>query len=76
MTLEEVLAFVKQLPLIDQVRLIERIAPEVERGLVSSPPVSRQSLWGLCANLGTTPSTEDIRQARQEEWGSFPREDV
>jgi hypothetical protein len=76
MTLEEVLIFVKQLSLIDQVRLIERIAPEIERGLVASHPVRRQSLWGLCADLGAAPSAADISQARQEEWVGFPREDV
>ncbi len=33
MQLEEVLGFVKQLSLLDKVRLIERVAPEIERDL-------------------------------------------
>jgi hypothetical protein len=77
MTLEEVLSFVKQLSLIDQVRLIERVAPEIEHDLAATvQPSPRRSLWGLCANLGTASSAIEIDQIRQEEWANFPREDV
>ena len=76
MTLEEVLSLVKQLSLVDKVRLIERVAPEIERDLTATQVVPRQSLWGMCADLGTAPSMFDIDQARQEEWANFPREDV
>jgi hypothetical protein len=76
MTLEEVLTLVKQLSLVDKVRLIERIAPEIEQGLMVTRRTPRQSLWGLCANLGSAPSAADIDQARQEEWANFPREDI
>ncbi|MEH2328498.1 hypothetical protein [Nostoc sp.] len=36
----------------------------------------RQSLCGLCADLGNAPSTEEIYVAHSEEWTSFPREDI
>ncbi len=76
MTLEEVFSLVKQLSLVDKVRLIERVAPEIERDLTEPRPMSRRSLWGLCADLGTAPSAADIDQARREEWASFPQEDI
>ncbi len=76
MTLEEVLNFVKQLSLVDKVRLIERIAPEIERELVVAHPTPHQSLWGLCADLGTAPSATKIDEVRRMEWGNFPREDI
>ena len=75
MQLEEVLGFVKQLSLVDKVRLIERVAPEIERDLTTAPKTAKQSLWGICAGLGNAPSDTDIDQARQEAWASFPRED-
>lgn len=75
MTFEQVLNMVKQLSLIDKVRLIERIAPEIEQELTVTSPTPRKSLWGLCADLGTAPSAEDIDEVRILEWGNFPRED-
>jgi hypothetical protein len=60
---------------VDKVRLIKRVAPEIERELMTDQPMPRKSLWGLCADLGTAPSAEEIDQARQEEWGSFPKDD-
>ncbi|MBW4515413.1 MAG: hypothetical protein KME11_09330 [Timaviella obliquedivisa GSE-PSE-MK23-08B] len=75
MTLEEVLNQVKQLSLIDKVRLIERVAPEIERELTTDKVSPRKSLWGLCADLGGAPSADEIEQVRQEEWANFPRED-
>ncbi|HBB31770.1 MAG TPA: hypothetical protein DDZ80_06400 [Cyanobacteria bacterium UBA8803] len=76
MTLEEVLNLVKQLSLVDKVRLIERVAPEIEQELVESHPTPRQSLWGLCADLGTAPSASEIDRIRREQWANFPREDL
>jgi hypothetical protein len=45
MQLEEVLGFVKQLSLVDKVRLIERVAPEIERDLKTTQKMSKQSLF-------------------------------
>jgi hypothetical protein len=75
-TLKQVLDLVSQLSLLDKVRLIEWVAPQIEQELTITLPSPRKSLYGLCADLGPAPSAEDIDRARQEEWANFPREDV
>ena len=55
-------------------RLIERIAPQIERELEAIQPVQRKSLRGLWKGLDI--SEDDIAQARREMWASFPREDI
>lgn len=75
-TLNEVFDLAKKLSPRDKIRLIEHMAPEIERDLLSSQPNPRKSLWGLWANLGPAPSAEEIDEARREEWTSFPREDI
>jgi len=75
-TLEQALGIVKHLSPVDKARLIERIVPDIERELAALPRGPRVSLWGLCADLGTAPSAEEIDRARQEEWATFPREDI
>ncbi len=75
-TLEDVLTLAKKLKAPDKVRLIERLAPDIERELVIDKPASCKSLWGLCADLGPAPSAEEINKARREEWANFPREDI
>lgn len=72
--LEEALALVRQLSPVDKARLIERIAPDIERELKSARPTPRKSLCGLWRGLDIT--AEDIAEARQEMWGGFPREDI
>lgn len=76
MTLETVLNLVKLLSLEDKLRLIKLVVPEIEQELVESSAIPRKSLWGLCADLGTAPSADEIDQIRREEWGNFPREDI
>ncbi|MBI4769780.1 MAG: hypothetical protein HY784_05025 [Chloroflexi bacterium] len=76
MLLDQVTKLAEKLPVIDKVRLIERIAPQIEHDLQGRQPAQRRSLWGLCADLGVAPSGEVIDQARSEEWVSFPREDI
>ncbi len=73
-TIEEALELVKQLSLIDKIRLIEQIAPQIEKELISIQPKSRQSLRGLWQ--GSNITELDIAQMRQEVWGNFPREDI
>ena len=70
--LEKVLKLAKQLPVRDKVRLIERIAPEIEREL--EPSVPRKSLRGLWRGLDI--SEKDIDEARREMWTDFPRQDI
>jgi hypothetical protein len=76
MTLEEVLSLVKQLSLMDKVKLIERVAPEIEQDLIAAQSPPKHSLWGLCSDLGMAPSAAEIDQIRQDEWLGFPREDI
>ncbi len=66
-TFEEVLGLAKRLSPLDKVRLIKRIAPEIEQELVAAQPRPRRSLWGLCAGLGPAPSAEEIDRARRED---------
>ena len=71
-TLEEVLNLAKQLSPVDKVRLIEYVAPEIERALATAQPTPGLSLWGLWTGLGPVPSAEEIDEARREEWANFP----
>ena len=63
-TLGSVFVLAKQLPLAEKVRLIEWIAPQIERELLSSQRGSRKSLRGLWRGLGITES--DVDEARRE----------
>lgn len=72
-TLEAVLNLVKQLKLVDKVRLIERVAPQIERELAQIP-VQRKSLRGLWR--GVDISESDIAEVRRQMWGDFPRKDI
>ncbi|MBW4631904.1 MAG: hypothetical protein KME30_08350 [Iphinoe sp. HA4291-MV1] len=73
-TLEEALELIKQLSLVDKVRLIEQVAPQIERELRIVQPKPRKSLRGLWRGSNITES--DIAEVRQQMWGNFPREDV
>jgi hypothetical protein len=73
-TLDQVLEMTKQLSVIDKLRLIERITPQITRDLKSIRPKSRKSLRGLWRGLHNT-STE-IDEARRELWNNFPRTDI
>ena len=73
-TLEQVVNLTNQLSLIDKVRLIEYIAPQIERELRAAQPGERASLHGLWKGVDVT--EEDITEVRKEMWGGFPRDDV
>jgi len=74
MTLQQVLPLVQKLPLMDRVRLIALLTPQIERDLRYAQPMPRKSLRGLWRRLGVTESDIDI--AREELWREFPREDI
>jgi hypothetical protein len=75
--LDDVVTLALRLSPVDKVRLIEKLAPVLERDLALKPAsISKRSLYGLCADLGPAPSAEEIDQARREAWASFPREDI
>lgn len=64
MTLEEALAFERQLSPVDKARLIERMVPDIERELRAARSAPYVSLRGLWRGLGITGKKKD--QARQE----------
>jgi hypothetical protein len=76
MTLQEVLKLAKQLSLLDKIRLIQQITPDIELEIAENQKTPRRTLWGLCADLGTAPSAQEIDKIRAEEWANFPREDI
>ena len=65
-TLEEVLNLVKHLKLVDKGRLIERVAPQIERELAQTPvhPKSLRGLW-----RGVDISESEIAEVRGLMWG-------
>ena len=73
-TLEATLELVKQLSLLDKVRLIEQIAPQIKKELTNIQPKPRQSLRGIWRGADITES--DINEVRKEMWNYFPREDI
>ncbi|MBD2299217.1 hypothetical protein H6G80_18355 [Nostoc sp. FACHB-87] len=73
-TLENALALIKQLSLVDKIRLIEQIAPQIEQELVKIQPPKRTSLRGIWKGSNITES--DIAEVRQQTWSNFPREDI
>jgi len=75
-TLEQVISMARQLPPLEKIRLIEQMAPEIERDMLSQRPLKLKSLLGLCADLGPAPSAEEIDDIRHEMWAGFPREDI
>lgn len=75
-SLEAVVSLAKRLSPGDNVRLIELLAPSIERDLSAIKPDPRRSLIGLCSDLGSAPSMAEIDEARLQEWAGFPREEV
>ena len=73
-TLEEVIDLAKRLPLRDKVRLIEKIAPQIEQELKVFRQNPRKSLRGLWRGLDIT--EDEIDATRSEMWSQFPREDI
>lgn len=40
------------------------------------PAAGTRGIVGLCADLGTAPSSQEIDDARRDVWAGFPRDDV
>jgi hypothetical protein len=72
--LRRILELTQGLTLLDKVRLVERMMPEIERELASAAKAPKRSLLGICADLGPAPSAETIDEASREMWRHFPRE--
>lgn len=73
-SLAEVLHLAKQLKLVDKVRLIEQVAPQIEQEIAKQVPIPPKSLRGLWR--GVDISESDIAEVRQQMWGEFPRKDI
>ena len=73
-TLEEILNLTRRLSLVEKVRLIERLAPEIERELNAAQSGQRKSLRGPWKGLDIT--AEDLHEARRDMWSGFPREEI
>ena len=75
MTLQDVMELAKQLSPVEKKRLIEQLSSDLELELEKSKK-PRQSLFGICQDLGQAPSSEDIDEMRKKAWKNFPREDI
>ena len=73
-TLNKILPLVQQLSLVERVRLMALLTPQIERDLREVQLAPRKSLRGLWRELDVTES--DIEAAREEMWCGFPRKDV
>lgn len=69
---ETVIDMALRLSRAERARLIAQIAPTLVNDISTDQPTT--SLRGLLA--GQAPSAEVIDAARQEQWASFPREDI
>ncbi len=74
MDLPKILELTQGLSLLDKIRLVERVMPQIERELAFTASTPKRSLLGICADLGPAPSAEIIAEAQREMWANFPRE--
>jgi len=73
--LDRVLELARKLTPLDKLRLIERLAPELEAPLrAAAPREPRRSLEGFLK--GCEISEKEIQEARREMWGNFPRGEI
>jgi len=61
---------------LEKVRLMERLVVTLETDLKKQDKRPLDTLHGLCADLGSAPSAEEIDEVRREVWRNFPREDI
>lgn len=64
---------IKKLPE-DQQMLVKSLVDELARGRGGRQPIRSGSWFGALEHLGVEITEDDIAEARQEMWGSFPRE--
>jgi hypothetical protein len=74
-TLETIITLAQQLSAVDKVRLVGQLVTTLEHDL-QSQPTSKESLYGLWADMGMSVSDDDIDDIRREMWQNFPREDI
>jgi hypothetical protein len=76
MTLDQAVSVIDQLSLADKLRLIEQIMPRIQQQLAVIQSEPKQSLYGLCQDLGAAPSATTIDEVRQEMWANFGQENI
>ena len=72
-TLDAVLDLASRLNVVDKIRLIERVAPQIEHEVGERAQRPRKSLRGTWQGLDV--SDEDIAAVRREMLAGFPRDD-
>jgi len=70
---QELVDQVSQLPLLEQIVLVERVMARMKNAVPGETP--RKTFRGLLSDLGSAPSEEDIAEARRDMMKNFPRED-
>lgn len=73
-TLEEVLMLARRLSPRDKVRLIERIAPDIEREVAEGQPSEPAPLRGLWRGVDVT--DDDLAGVRRDMWDTFTHADI
>lgn len=75
-TFEDVLKLAEHLTPLEKVRLIKRLAPDIERELASGERKPGVSLFGILKDHGPAPTEEEIDESRREMLANFPRDDI
>lgn len=74
-TFDQVFTLAQRLRPMDQMRLLARLAPQIEWMLEQVEPdrllAPRKPLRGLLADLGPAPSVEEIDEVQHEMWASL-----
>jgi hypothetical protein len=73
--LDDILAQSRTLSPRERVRLIERLAADLETDLAPAM-FEERSLKGLWSDLGPGPSNAMLEEARRDAWVTFPRDDI
>ena len=77
LTLDELIEQASHLSPPEKLRLVEVVREQVTgQAGAAGQRQPKPSLWGALAHLGTGPSEEDVREARRQVWGGFPRDDL
>jgi hypothetical protein len=74
--LEDTLEILRRLPAQDKALVLEELAAMLRADLNQAERKPLDDLYGLCADLGSAPSEDDLEEARREMLKNFPREDI
>ena len=72
--LQEIFKLAMQLSTLDKIRLLEKLAPQIEKDFKKISEKKPKSLRGLWKGINIT--SDDIEQARSEMSFDFPRKDI